>query len=106
MVWLGPMRIPNLKAAWLLLLAALATVQATGPAPVRHDRVKVRNVKVRETGPRVPLPSTATPRKPADVKDLPSRRITGIKALLLLPGIVRSPAGGLLNGSGGQQTIS
>ena len=103
------MRILNLKAVWLLLLPALATGQTAGQTtgqtsdspPVRRD-----SVEVHDTAPGVPPPaSPATSVKPAEVKDLPSRPATVNDALPLLPGIVRSPTGGLrINGSGEQRS--
>jgi outer membrane receptor for ferrienterochelin and colicin len=96
----SPLRIPILKVAWLLLLPALVGGQATDPLPVRHD-----SVEVHDTAPEVPASSSpATSVKPADVKDLPSRPATVNDALPLLPGIVRSPTGGLrINGLGEQR---
>jgi len=103
------MRILNLKAVWLLLLPMLATGQTTGPTtgqttdapPVRRD-----SVEVHDTAPGVPPSSSpATSVKPTDVKDLPSRPATVNDALPLLPGIVRTPNGGLrINGSGEQRS--
>ena len=99
------MRIRNLKAAWLMLLPMLATAQTTGQTtdqpPVRRD-----SVEVHDTAPGVaPSSSAATPVKPADVKDLPSRPATVNDALPLLPGIVRTPSGGLrINGAGEQRS--
>jgi len=95
------MRIPNLTAAWLLALPSLTSGQAADPVPIRHDTVEVH-----DTVPVVPASSSAaTSVKPADVKDLPSRPTTVNDALPLLPGIVRSPTGGLrINGSGEQRS--
>src|ERR1035441_9173329 len=94
------MRSPTLKVAWLLLLPALAIGQIPDPLPVRHD-----SVDVHDTAPEVQESSPATTVKPAEVKDLPSRPATVNDALPLLPGIVRSPNGGLrINGSGEQRS--
>jgi hypothetical protein len=96
------MRIPNPKAAWLVLFPALLAGQTVdAPPPVRHD-----SVEVHDTAPGAPAASSqATAVKPADVKDLPSRPATVNDALPLLPGIVRSPGGGLrINGSGEQRS--
>lgn len=96
------MRILNLQAAWLVLFPALLAGQAADtPPPVRHD-----SVEVHDTVPGDPAASSAaTAVKPADVKDLPSRPATVNDALPLLPGIVRSPQGGLkINGSGEQRS--
>ena len=96
------MRIIKLKA-WLLLLPVLGTTyaQTSDPIPVHHD-----SVEVHDTAPGVdPSSSPATTVKPAEVKELPSRPPTVNDALPLLPGIVRSPTGGLrINGSGEQRS--
>src|ERR1035441_4708554 len=92
------MRSPTLKVAWLLLLPALAIGQIPDPLPVRHD-----SVDVHDTAPEVQESSPATTVKPAEVKDLPSRPATVNDALPLLPGIVRSPNGGLRINSSGEQ---
>jgi len=74
--------IPEVKATWILLLPALAPGQTPDNLPVQHDSVDVHGA-----APDTPaVSSPATPVKgPATVND----------ALPLLPGIVRSPDGGL-----------
>ena len=70
----------NWKAAYLLLLPALAWGQTTDAPPVRHD-----SVEVHDTTPGVAATaSPATTVKPADVKDLPTRPATVNDALPLL----------------------
>ena len=94
------MRTCNLNAAWLLLFPLLAAGQEPPLAPVRHD-----SVEVRDTAPGSAAAASASAVKPADVKDLPSRPATVNDALPLLPGIVRSPTGGLrINGAGEQRS--
>ncbi len=94
------MPIENWKAAYLLLLPALAWGQATD-APPWHE-----SVEICDTTPGVATAaSPANTIKPADVKGLPTRPATVNDALPLLPGIVRAPDGGLrINGSGEQRS--
>ena len=94
------MRRKIFESAWLLPLSAFALGQATGPLPVHHD-----SVEVHDTAPEVSdSPSSATTIKPAEMKDLPSRPATVNDVLTLLPGITRSPTGGLrINGTGEQR---
>ena len=87
----------------LLVIPALAAAQSADPAqaPVRHD-----SIEVRDKAPDAPAASSpATTVKPGDVKELPSRPATANDALPLLPGIVRTPDGGLrINGAGEQRS--
>ena len=91
----------NMKLLCLLLIPTLAAAQTADTPPTRHDSVEVHDT-VPDTP---PSSSPATTVKPADVKELPSRPATVSDALPLLPGIVRSPGGGLqINGSGEQRS--
>jgi hypothetical protein len=85
----------------LLLLPALAAGQNEDVPQARHETVEVH-----DTAPGVAEETTpATTVKPAEVKELPSRPATVNDTLPLLPGIVRSPDGGLrINGAGEQRS--
>jgi hypothetical protein len=88
--------------ACLLMLPALALSQASDTQPVRHDTVEVHD-KAPDAA--TAASSSATSVKPGEVKNLPSRPATVNDALPLLPGIVRSPTGGLqINGTGEQHS--